>query len=196
MLSRWETSATMHALMSPPPQPDGPASSSAWPFPPLPDDDQQVLDDAVAQLQAVCDATVDPFVSLPPLQDGSPDDSQMPGQMGLKRVRESVGVVQRAKEDALEAIRLLSETPERKQQKYLVESPSDMPLSGSPQRDNDELQAALVQMQMVLNAGYRHELEAVNALMQQNEVYCRQATEAQCRDQFCSGSPWVSCARA
>ncbi len=108
----------------------------------------------------------------------------MPGQMGVKRVRESVDVVQRAKDDALEALRLLSETPERKQQRYVVESPSDMLVSGSPPRDNDELQAVLEQMQSVLNAGYRHELEAVNALMHQNEVHCRQLTEAQCRDQF------------
>ncbi len=117
MLSRWETSARMQALMPPQPQPDGPVSSSAWPFPPLPDDDQEALDEAVAQLQAVCDATAASDLSLPPLQDGSPEESDMPDQTSLKRVRETVGLVQKAKDDALEAIRILSETPERNQQK-------------------------------------------------------------------------------
>ncbi len=71
------------------------------------------MDEAVAQLQAVCDETA----QMLPISDGSPDDVPMPGTLGLKRVRETGVVVQRANDDALEALRLLSETPERKQQR-------------------------------------------------------------------------------
>ncbi len=58
----------------------------------------------------------------------------MPDMSGLKRGRETSSLVQQAKIEAQEALRLLSETPERKQPKYFVESPGVDPSFAARQR--------------------------------------------------------------